>query len=154
MTAKLEGLEKLIRMEKIYDDMLNEMLKQLTADVILEVMRLTERHLNAYAKPFAPYSQRTINKKLAEGKSTLPNMRDTGAMLHSLSVTPVKRTTNIKIFKIGVSGSFNGVSNSAKLGRLKNHKNYIILEWTPHYQKLVEKHARRFMRRFLSKVNQ
>ncbi len=154
MSAEIKGLQNLARISRIHDRLLQEAVKQLMADILLEIVRLTNKGINARNQSFIPYSKATIIHKAKKGLSTIPNMQETSSMLHSLQVTPLSRTTALKKYKIGVTGSdINGVSNSAKLGSLRNRKNYVILEWSEHYKKMVERHMQRFIKRFIKTVS-
>ena len=154
MSVELKNLENLVRMENIFNSMLNNAMKKLVADVMLEIIRLTNKGMNAYNKPFLPYSKSYQAERVKSGRNAKPNMQWTSSMLHSLSVTPLRQTTQIRAYKIGVSGTdINGVANTIKLTKLKHHKNYIILEGSPYYKKLVDKHLKRFLRDFINRVS-
>lgn len=139
----LTVLQKMIDAEHL---LLQQMISELMADVLLEIIRLTNAGLNAYAQPFIPYSKYTVKHKIKTGRQTTPNMQQTSSMLNSLNIKTVGITKIIK-YRISASGSIKGVSNKSKLVSLANHKNYIILDWTPHYMKLVKKHSDRFKKR-------
>ena len=150
--VEIKNLEVLRKMIDVQHLLSQQMIAELMADVLLEIIRLTNKGLNAYAQPFTPYSKATVNHKVKTGRSTTPNMQQTSSMLSSLNVKPITVTKIIK-YKISASGSFKGVSNKAKLVHLANHKNYIILEWTPNYMKLVDKHSKIFQRRAAQRMS-
>lgn len=153
MTAsvQIKGIGNLAKMGNIWKDILEEGSKQLMADIMLEVVRLTNKGMNAYNVPFIPYAKKTVQIKIKTGRKLTPNMQQSSAMLSSLTVTRFK-TKMIK-YKLGVQGSHEGVSNRSKLAFLKDHKNYTILLWTPHYKKMAEKHFDRLVKRYIKSVS-
>ena len=154
MGAEIKKIENLDRMTKIYDELLQEAVKQLMSDVLLEIVKLTNKGLNARNHKFRPYAKSTRIHKAKTGRSTTPNMQETSSMMSSLLITRLRETTPIVAYKIGVTGSdINGVSNTAKMASLRNHKNYIILEWSKHYKTLVNKHLKVFLERFIRTVS-
>ena len=141
------------RMAMRYDMMLDQAMRQMMSDYLLEVVRSTNMGLNYKGDPFLPYSAGYTAKRVAEGRSIKPNMQYTSSMLSSLTITSLTRTTSLKKYKLGVSGSDrDGVSNSAKLADLKTRKNYIILAKSKKYEKLVTEHLTRFLTRFSREV--
>ena len=154
MSAKIKGIENLARITRIHNELLQEAVKQLMADILIEVVRLTNAGLNARNKRFIGYAKSTIIHKAKTGRSTTPNMQETSSMMSSLLITPLSKSTPVIAYRLGVTGSdINGISNTAKMASLKNHKNYIILEWSKYYKDLVNKHMQRFIKRFIRTVS-
>jgi len=151
--VELKGLEKLQKMEDIFYKELQEATRQLMADVMLRVVLNTNAGKNAYNVPFTPYAKFTIKKKIKDGKQTSPNMQDSSSMINSLGFLPARNTKYFIVYKIGVKGGYKGVSNKAKLRYLRDHKNYLILAWTPFYIKMVNQHFKRFVARYIRIVN-
>jgi len=142
MSFEIKGIENIDLMRKAYDNILRDTAKKIMADIMLEVVRLTNLGINAYGKPFLPYASSTVKKKAKQGKSTTPNMQDTSSMISSLSFVKSKTKKGFASQAIGVRGSYKGISNRKKLRHLKDMKNYVILEWTPYYDKIVKKHLK------------
>lgn len=151
VSVQIIGIENFDKMAKVWDDMLEEASKQLMADILLEVVKLTNKGMNAFNKPFIPYAKKTVQIKIKTGRKLTPNMQQSSAMLSSLTITRFK--TKMVKFSLGVQGSHEGISNRKKLAYLKDHKNYVILAATPHYIKLTEKHMKRFLARYIKAVS-
>jgi len=150
-SVQIKGLDNFRKMGVVFGDMLEEATKQLMADIHLEIVRLTNKGMNAYNKPFLPYAKSTVKKKIEAKKKTTPNMQQSTAMISSLTVTRFK--TKLVKYKLGVQGSHDGVSNRKKLAYLKDYKNYIILGWSPHIKKMVDIHFKRFIKRYIKAVS-
>ncbi len=148
----IKGMDKLQKMIDIHYRMLEEYTKQAMADMMLNIQRNTNKGLNADNVPFISYANSTVKHKIKVGKSTTPNMQETSSMMNSLNFIPARKSKTFIIYKIGVKGSYKGVSNKVKLKKLSEHKNYYILRWTPFYKKLVNTHFERFVKRYINKV--
>lgn len=149
----IKGLGNLKKMSSILDAMLDEAAKQVMADLILEVQRNTNKGLNADKVPFISYAKATVKKKIEDGKSITPNIQDTSSMMNSLGFIPARKSRTFIVYKIGVKGSYKGVSNKAKLKWLNDHKNYYILRWTPFYIKMANTPMNKAVKRFINKVS-
>jgi hypothetical protein len=147
----IKGMGNLKKISDEFDRQLEEATKQVMADIMLKIVVNTNAGRNAYNVPFLAYAKKTIAKKREQGKSTKPNMQDTSSMISSLDFLPARKTRTFIVYKIGVKGSYKGVSNKAKLKYLDEHKNYYILRRTPFYIKIAKTHLNRFAKRFSSK---
>jgi len=127
---------------------LQDSLKRVGADMLLEISNRIAQSKNADNVPFEPYENSTIIEKRKKGHSVVVNLQDTSAMVNSIIIDA--KDLNSLILRIGVMGvDKNGESNSVKARKLHKHKNYSFLKWTPSYKNFATGKAIMYFYRFL-----
>lgn len=133
----LEGIEWLATYENKLKQDVSNMLNNIMADVLTEIVVLVNSGRNVFNEPFQPYSLSYQAQRRKKGLRTTPNMQYTSDMINSLNVA--KRSKYV--YTIGVVGSDRkGVSNSEKLRKLEQMKNYKILFWSDRLKKIADEY--------------
>jgi hypothetical protein len=133
----IEGVEWLATYENKLKQDVSNMLNNIMADVLTEIVVLVNSGRNVFNQPFQPYSQSYQDQRRKKGLRTTPNMQYTSDMINSLNVA--KRSKYV--YTIGVVGSDRkGVSNSEKLRKLEQMKNYKILFWSDRLKKIADEY--------------
>lgn len=141
VVIKWQG-QSLKQFQANYERLLKQFIPELTSDLLLEIVKLTNKGMNAYNEPFQSYSAGYIKQRKKKGLGITPNMQYSSDMMNSLTPSRLSSTS----WKLGFLGSDrDGVSNVYKAAKLERTKNYIILGFTDYYLKFVDKKLKRFM---------
>lgn len=114
---------------------LQDMLPIIMRRVIEEIQRLSAAGLNIDGDALQAYSEEYVKQRLAEGKSSRPNLRSTGEMLNSLRVQKSAQNS----YYVRSSGI-----NLIKLMNLERTKNYIIMSWGKKLQEIIDDELKRW----------
>ena len=142
--VKIDGLEVLRHtINNIKKDFNQNLMDILIADIMAEVVRLANKGRNADNESLIAYSQAYVKHRVKQGLRAKPNFQYSSSMINSLS--SYKRKNE---WRIGVSGAdANGVSNAFKLAKVEKIKNYQLLFWSNHLDRLIDKHIKRYKRK-------